>query len=347
MGEALSKFRGLAVVVIPLLGCCVLSGQADPQTAQAAAASPGARLAQPAQPIPKPTPAVKSANLDLAQTYERLGRWVEAEKYFQDAAKELEPAARREALAGIERVRAAAAAQNRELAGARYYQSADVPEKAEEQYVAALKSDSESVKKAAGDALAEVRGALWFKREFASVVQLLEYAAFFAGVLSVLVWAWMVWRIGRSIELRPFTEVGDHVQGQVAFWLSCVRARIQSIGAPLPFEISPILPELFFNAGLPAFRDELPEPQSDLQVGGVKIPLAALAGVFMKPKVRISGGWIAPAATTAGLAYACVSRPSLRDLRVLTHSINPATVEPDLEAFAYDVYVKAVEAHAS
>jgi tetratricopeptide (TPR) repeat protein len=351
MGEALKKLRRLAVVFTLLFGCFTPCGLADLQTAPPAGTPPDARQVQTAQRNAKPSPVVKSANIDLAETYERLKRWAEAEKYFQEAAKELEPAARREALLGIERARAAAGAQNQELAGARYYQNADVREKAEELYVAALKSDSENVKKAANDALAELQGALRLKRKFDWVLQGLAYLAFVLGVLSVLVFPWMVWRIARSIELRPFTEVGDHVQGQVAFWLSYVRARIQSIGAPLPFGISPYSAELLFNTALPMFRDELPEPQSELEIGGVKIPLAALIGVFIKPRVRISGGWIAPAAPADGIAFASVSRPSSfgkdRDPMVLTRSINTATLEPDLEAFAYDVYIKAVEAHAS
>lgn len=351
MGEALKKLRRLAVVFTLLFGCFTPCGLADLQTAPPAGTPPGARQVQTAQRNAKPSPVVKSANMDLAETYERLKRWAEAEKYFQEAAKELESATRREALLGIERVRAASGAQNQELAGARYYKNADVREKAEELYVAALKSDSETVKKAASDALTELQRALWLKRNFDLALQWLAYVTFVLGVLSVPVFLRMVWRIAQSIELRPFTEVGDHVQGQVAFWLSYVRASIQSLGVPLPFGISPILPELFFNTALPMFRDELPEPQSELQVGGVKIPLAALVGVFAKPRVRISGGWIAPAAPAAGRAFASVSRRSsfgkARDSWVLTRSINAATLEPDLEAFAYDVYVKAVETHAS
>jgi tetratricopeptide (TPR) repeat protein len=346
MGEALKVLCRLAVSLVLLFSCYVLSSQAGPQTAAPAAALPSTGREQ-----VKASLVMKSANMELAETYERLKRWAEAEKYFQEAAKELQPAARREALLGIERVRAAADAQNQELAGARYYQNADVSDKAEEQYVAALKSDSATVKKAAKDALPELQRALWLKRKFDLVLQWLAYLAFLAGALSVVVFFWMVVRIAHSVELRPFTEVGDHVEGKVAFWLSYVRARIQSIGAPLPSSISPYSAELLFNTALPKFRDELPEPQSDLEFGGVKIPLASLVGVFIKPKVRISGGWFAPAAPASGIAFASVSRPSSfgkeGNFTVLTRSINAATLEPDLEAFAYDVYIKAVEAHAS
>ena len=350
MGEALKTLERLSVLIL-LFGCSRLFGQPNPQTVPAVTASPDTRPARITRPITKASPVMKSANMDLAETYERLKRWAEAEKYFQEAAKEPDPSARRDALLGIERVRAAAGGQNQELAAARYYRNADVREKAEEQYVAALKSDSETVKKGANDALTELQGALWLKRKFDSVLQWLAYATFVLGVLSVLIFAWMAFRITRSIELRPFTEVGDHVEGKAAFWLFYVRARIKSIATPLPSAISPYSAELLFNTALPKFRDELPEPQNELEAGGVKIPLASLVGVFIKPKVRISGGWIAPIAPASGIAFASVSHSSSfgedRDSTVVTRSIDAATLDPDLEAFAYDVYIKAVEAHAS
>jgi tetratricopeptide (TPR) repeat protein len=127
-----------------------------------------------------------NANLDLADTYEQLKRWPEAEKYFQEAAKDSDLAVRRQALAGIVRVRTAANSQNQELAGARYYKNAGVLDKAEEQYVAALKSDSQDVKNSANSALEEHSG-LWFKRRFDWVLQWIAYLVFVIGVFSMIV----------------------------------------------------------------------------------------------------------------------------------------------------------------
>ncbi|MBZ5590965.1 MAG: hypothetical protein LAP39_01925 [Acidobacteriia bacterium] len=292
-----------------------------------------------------------NANLDLADTYEQLKRWPEAEKYFQEAAKDSDLAVRRQALAGIVRVHTAANGQHQELAGARYYNNAGVLDKAEEQYVTALKSDSQDVRNLANSALQDVQSELWLKRRFDRVLQWVAYLAFVIGVFSVIVLIWTAIRVKNSVELRAFIEVGEHVSGKAAYWLAYVRARIASVSAPLPAAISPLSAELLFHAALPEFRDELPEPQNELEVSGVKIPFASLVNVLVKPKVRISGGWIAPAAAADGTAFGAISRPSSlgkeRGPTVFMRPLRAATLDQDLEAFAYDVYIKAVEAHAS
>jgi tetratricopeptide (TPR) repeat protein len=97
-------------------------------------------------------PPVRNLNLDLANTYERLKQWQEAEKYFQEAAKFDGPVLL-EALLGIERVRTAAEAGSQEMAGGQYYLDADLPEKAEGEFVGALKSGSDSTRYAAKEVL--------------------------------------------------------------------------------------------------------------------------------------------------------------------------------------------------
>jgi len=293
----------------------------------------------------------RSANLDLARTYEQLKKWSDAEKYFQEAAKEKEEAVWREALLGIQRVRAAADAELQELSGAQYYKSADLSDKAEEQYVAALKSNSEAVRKSAQRALRELESALWFQRRFDSFLQLVKYLAALLGATSLLLLIIASVRIRRSIELVRMAEVGEKTSGKVQFWLAYVRSRIRSLSAVPTAQISSLISAPILYSALPVFRDELPEPEGEIDVAGTKLPLGSLISLYVRPRTKVTGGLAVPISPADGSAFALVSRRRLfKDgggaSEFVHRPIRAAHQDEDLEAFAYDVYVKAVEAHA-
>lgn len=295
--------------------------------------------------------AYRSANLELARTYEQLKKWPDAEKYFQEAAKEKEETVWREALLGIQRVRAAADAELQELSGAQYYKSADVRDKAEEQYVAALKSNSEPVRRSAQRALREVESALWFQRRFDSFLQLVKYAAAFLGATSLVLLIIGSVRIRRSIELGPVAEVGDKASGKLQFWLTYVRGRIRSLSAVPAAQISSLISAPILYLALPVFRDELPDPEEEIDFAGTKLPLGSLISLYVRPRTKVTGGLAVPISPADGSAFASISRRGLckKDggaCEFVRRPIRAAHQDEDLEAFAYDVYVKAVEAHA-
>jgi hypothetical protein len=345
MGQAMKTY-----IFILVLLCYVLSKPARPQTTPSPSSQPGlkekSKRGRNAQ-----TQVNRSANLDLARTYERLKKWPDAEKYYQEAAKESDPTVWREGLHGIERVQAAAVNDSQELAGGQYYKTADVPDEAEDQYVAALKSNSEVVRKMAQQALIELESALWMQRKFDLVLQWVKYVTVVLGAISVVLLVIGSVRIRQSIEVAGFSEVGEKVQGKMPFWLSYVRSRIRFLTAIPASQISPLIasPPMLYLA-LPSFRDELPEPDKEVDIGGTKIPLASFIGLYVKPKVKIVGGWTAPAGTANGTAFAAIYRRSAfrgdRPSGFVTRPIRVGTPDEDLEAFAYDVYVKAVESHA-
>jgi len=313
--------------------------------------NPGADVSAKGTKIPNERQPYRSANLDLARTYEQLKKWPDAEKYFQEAAKEKEEAIWREALLGIQRVRAAADAELQDLSGAQYYKSADVSEKAEEQYVAALKSSSEPVRKSAQLALRELESALWFQRKFDSFLQLVKYLAAFLGATSLLLLIIASVRIRRSIELGPIAEVGEKASGKVQFWLTNVRSRIRSLSTVPTSQISSLISAPILYSALPVFRDELPEPAAEIDVAGTKLPLGSLISLYVRPRTIVTGGLAVPISPADGSAFALISQMRLFRARggaseFVHRPIRAAHQDEDLEAFAYDVYIKAVEAHA-
>jgi hypothetical protein len=188
----------------------------------------------------------------------------------------------------------------------------------------------------------------------------LQYAKYVAAVLaltSILLFCISYFRVWQSVEIAPFTEVGEKVQGRVAFLFSLVRARIRAL-SPLPASsISPFLssPPVLL-AALPSFRDEISELAGEVEIGGAKLPLGSILNICVKPRTKVTGGWSAPIAAavggvdTEGVAFATI----LRRARIFGHEpsafvtrpIRPGSAYEDLETFAYDVYIKAAQSHA-
>jgi hypothetical protein len=146
-------------------------------------------------------------------------------------------------------------------------------------------------------------------------------------------------------------EVGDKASGKLQFWLTYVRGRIRSLSAVPTGQISSLIATPILYLALPDFRHELPEPKEEIDVAGTKLPLASLVCLYVRPRTKVTGGLAIPISTADGSAFASISRRGLFKedggaCEFVRRPIRAAHQDEDMEAFAYDVYVKAVEAHA-
>jgi hypothetical protein len=207
------------------------------------------------------------------------------------------------------------------------------------------------VRKSAADGLATALKAQEPDRRNAS---LKEWTERIRGLVEFLFWALVlligfflasaIWntisRMRKAILFHDFSTPSDETSRGLAILFKQARARMQNPS------LSPVtvMPAVLIR-NLPTFSDEV-EPIEDLELGGAKIPFAAIAGVWGQPKIQISGGF--DGLSPLGDIFAVIKRrgdnqPIYREQVVRTGV--PSQQRSDLFDFAYDVIIRSSTAY--
>jgi hypothetical protein len=297
-----------------------------------------------------------NADLEMAKVYLRLRDWSEAEQHFVSATKD--PISEPEALLGLEAARREADNERRvgiaaPLGVAKLYEKNDIEPKAEEIYrsTATNSSAPEDVRKSAADELATSikaqewdRRYAWLKEWTERVKGGVEFGFWALVVLIGVFLARAIWntlsRRRKAILFHDFSTPSDETSRGLAILFKQARARMQNPSLSPVTVMSPVL-----IRNLPTFSDEV-EPIEDLELGGAKIPFAAIAKVWGEPKIQISGGF--DGLSPLGGIFAVIKRrddnqPIYWEQVVRTGV--PSQQRSDLFDFAYDVIIRSSTAY--
>jgi hypothetical protein len=296
-----------------------------------------------------------NADLEMAKIYVRLKNWSEAEAHFVLAARD--PLSLREALVGLEDARSKVNAEK--LAGdaapldaAKLFEERDIQSKAEEIYRTTAQNSAiaESTRKAAADGLAKALDAQRSDRWFATTKEWMErikgwveflfwLVALVLGIILGRAVIGSILRRRKIILFHGFDTPSDETSRSLAIMLRQARVRMQN-----PW-LSPVgvMPAVLVQ-NMPTFDSEL-EPIEDLELGGAKIPFAAIARIWGDPKVQVHGAF--DALSPSGSIFAAIKKRGVeqelyRAQRVRTGV--PSQQRGDLFNFAYDVIVRASKA---
>lgn len=303
-----------------------------------------------AVPSAKTDAASEDAALATAQAYERLGDLAKAEEQFVAAAQSADSTLREVALQGLRRVRQRArhASDVAALVLAGEYEKQHRWEQARDEYANVMKTATGSTlaEAIAGMRRTHAHEPFWTT---ADVDALLLWLGKAAALLLVLFWAARALMFGRmsrrSVRVFPFLA-GDDASKEMTFWVAYARASLRTTSwtPGLMLVRSGVLPLI----DLPGLPSDLPEIE-DLAFGELKIPLKNLLGALARPRVRVSGGWVAGAA--GGRVYA-----EIEQRRWVGYSLHStvrraiaagAPAQRELELFGYDVIIRADNAHGS
>ncbi len=296
-----------------------------------------------------------NADLEMAKIYAGMKNWPEAETHYVLAAQD--PASRKEALAGLAEVRKRfnadkLAGEAAALTVAKSYADRDIQPEAEKLYQGSATNAavSEGTRGAARAGLAKALDAQETDRLFASIKEWTERVkssmeslfwviALLLGFFLACTALQAIARRRKLILLHEFKSSSDEASRALSVTLQHARARMQHPA------LAPGRMPGFLLLTMPTFSDEL-EPIEDLELGGSKIPFAALAKEWGRPRVQISGGF--DAGKPAGEIFAVIEAKRASEQIYLNQAVRtqvPAQQQRDLFDFAYDVIVKASGAY--
>jgi len=298
-----------------------------------------------------------NVDLEIAKIYVGLKNWPEAESHYVLAAKD--PSSRREALAGLANVRSKFNAEKlvgetAPLAAAKSYDDRDIHPKSEDLYrnTATNSAITDETRKSA---LAGLEKALdsqkrdrmftavkeWTERIKSGLEFLFWLIALILGCILAGTAGRAIWKRRQIILFQEFKASSEDASRALSIILKHARARMQNPA------LAPGRTPGFLLLKMPTFSDEL-EPIEDLELGGSKIPFAAIAKELGKPKVQINGGFDASQPT--GEIFAVIDGRGAKDQIYLNQAVRtqvPNQQQGDLFDFAYDVIVKASGAYAN
>lgn len=297
-----------------------------------------------------------NADLEIAKVYMRLKNWSEAEEHFVLAARD--PLSQTEALTGLENARSEIDAEKdmgetAPMGVAKLYEDNDIQDKAEAIYQSAATNStvSEDTRKSAAEGLARILKAQGGDRFFSSVKVwseriegLVESFFWVAALLLSFVLAWhiggAIFKRRKAVLFQDFITPSEELSRSLSIIFKQARSRMQNPSLSPIGAMSAVLVQ-----HMPTFSDEV-EPIEDLEIGGAKLPFAAIARLWGEPRIQISGGF--DGLSPLGSIFATIKRRGgeqeiHRDQIVRTGV--PSQQRGDLFDFAYDLIVRSSTAY--
>lgn len=288
-------------------------------------------------------------DLEVARRYESLSRWKEAEQEYLQAGKAGPPWMKQEALSAIERlsVHRSADFENFDFELGKMYEDNKDWKDAEQHYAAAAKDAPRPVRDRILLDVERVRGHLWLEEFAEDFTRWLGYIATILGLLFAIVIVWRVRKTRQGIQVMPFEGSSDDASKRIVFSLSSAREQLPGLLAPVLETMGPNVVDAVPLIILPGVENEFPDPAQDLEISGVKLPLANWIQFINAPLVRVNGRW--NVGQTTGMAQARIQRRRLlatfRDSRSVRTTVDSAATDArdrQLALFGYDVLVKAI-----
>ena len=289
-----------------------------------------------------------SLDLEIASALERHRRWKEAEEQYLQAAKTGTLDVKRRALEGIERLESSRPSDvdHFEFDLAKFYEDQHSWKEAEQHYAAAAIGGPKNIRDQALAGLTRVHRRRRIEDAADSLDRLLGYLARVLGLAFLALILWRIWKLGQAIEVIPFEASSEDATKRLLFALSSARDFLPEIlGRPKPGVVGDAIPIIV----LPGLDNEFPDPTEDLEIAGIKLPLANFTKLIRRPRVRVLGRW--HVGDTVGTARARILRRRYfvnyhesRHSQFIVTAEEGDTQDSQLTSFAYDVLVKAIYA---
>jgi hypothetical protein len=322
----------LTVVLLYSPPMCAQARRNDKPTSEASKAEPAGRF-----------------DLEAARAYERLSRWKEAEQEYLQAGRLGPPWIEQEAFAAIERlsIHRSADFENFDFELGKLYEDNKEWKEAEQHYAAAAKEAPRPVRQRILLDVERVRGHLWLQEFAEDFTRWLGYLAIVVGLMFAIILIWRVKKTRQGIQIMPFEGSSDDASKRIVFSLSSAREQLPNLLAPVVETMGPNVVDAVPLIILPGVENEFPDPAQDLEIGGVKLPLANWIQFINVPLVRVNGRW--NVGQTTGMAQARIQRrrclATFRDSRSVRSLVDSAATDArdrQLALFGYDVLVKAI-----
>jgi len=287
----------------------------------------------------KPEPA-GMFDLQLGKFYEKQERWKEAEQEYVQAGRIGAPGVKKEALAAIERLKIYRPSDNEnfEFDLAKLYEDGEHWQEAEQHYAAAAKGETKQVRDLALQGVQRARAHRGWEEFWGDFDRWLGYLARVLGLLFLVVIAYRLWRVWRTMEIVPFEAGNDNASKQVNFSLASALEGLPQIVGPVVFTGNDVLTKLPGVEGLP-------DPVQDIEIGGVKLPLTDWIKMIRLPKVRVVGRWDTGMRSAQARIFGrrwIFRYLEKRSSRFYVPAEAGDTQELRLRLFAYDVLIKSI-----
>jgi tetratricopeptide (TPR) repeat protein len=301
---------------------------------------------------PRRAAAPVGPELEIARAYMNAKEYKSAEMYFILAAKQ--QSVRKQALEGlVEALQLGEKAVEKDrqekerliLEIAKLYESNGMWSKSEDSFKSLIVPETNQLTEAKEgfarsldeqrrEKLLSERGE-WIKRGIETVGLILAFCLLFAYV-------GILFKRRKSVEILPFVAPTDDFRNRLSASLAYARAAMLD-----PAGSSATTVPASLVAGLPPFIDELPE-LDDLEIGGTKLPLAAISKIWGTPAVEARSG--ADGMDPVGSGYSVVKIRGQEPARFHKWQIRatpPNALRDDVRDFSYNVLIEVLSAYDS
>jgi hypothetical protein len=301
---------------------------------------------------PRRTAAPVGSELEIAWAYMNAKEYKTAEEYFILAAKQ--PRVRKQALEGlVEALQLGQDAKERErqeregqiLETAKLYECNGMWSKSEDSFKSLIVPGTDHLaeaKEGFARTLDEQRGEHLFSEISEWIKRSLEIVALILALCLLSAYVHILFKRRKSVEILPFVAPTDDFRNKLSASLAYSRAAmLDPAGSPATTVPASLV------AGLPPFIDELPELE-DLEIGGAKLPLAAISKIWGTPAVEARSG--ADGMDPVGSGYSVVKIRGQETPRFHKWQIRatpPSALRDDVRDFSYNVLIEVLSAYDS
>lgn len=292
------------------------------------------------------------SELEIACAYMNAKEYKTAEEYFILAAKQ--QSVRKQALEGLaEALKLEHDAKEKErqemetqiLETARLYESNGMWSKSEDSFKSLIAPGTIHITEAK-EGLARALDEQWRENFYTNISEwikrILESLALILAIWLLFAYGQILFKRRKSVEILPFVTPTDDFRNRLSASLAYVRAAmLDPAGSP-----ATTLPASLV-AGLPPFIDELPELE-DLEIGGAKLPLAAISKIWGIPAVEARSG--ADGLEPVGSGYSVMKIRGQETPRFHKWQIRatpPGALRDDVRDFSYNVLIEVLSAYDS
>lgn len=292
------------------------------------------------------------SELEIARAYMNAKEYKTAEGYFILAARQQR--VRKQALEGlVEALQLGHDAKEKErqeresqiLEAAKLYESNGMWVKSEDSFKSLIAPGTAHLTDAK-EGFANALNEQWRENLFSEISEwikrLLEVLALILAFCLLAAYVRILFKRRKSVEILPFVAPTDEFRNRLSASLAYARAAmLDPAGSPATTVPASLV------AGLPPFIDELPELE-DLEIGGAKLPLAAISKIWGTPAVEARSG--ADGLDPVGSGYSVMKIRGQKTLRFHKWQIRatpPNALRDDVRDFSYNVLIEVLSAYDS
>lgn len=303
-------------------------------------------------PPPRRGPTPVGSELEVARAYMDAKEYKTAEEYFILAAKQQK--VRKQALEGLREAlklghdakeKERQQKENQTLETAELYESNGMWSKSEDSFRSLIAPGTDHVTEAKAG-LARALNEQWRENLYSKISEcikrILEALALIVASCLLFAYVRILFKRRKSVEILPFVAPTEEFKNRLSAGLAYARAAMLDPAASPATTVPASL-----VAGLPPFIDDLPELE-DLEIGGAKLPLAAISKIWGTPRVEARSG--ADGLEPLGSGYSVMKirgREMPRFHKWQIRATPPNALRDDVRDFSYNVLIEVLSAYDS